>query len=97
VAIIICGLAASIGSSNAGPKSAKGDITGTVSKVEPPSKQDGTPAHPFGDASQCPSSTDLIIWPSGRSIPSIPPSIAVCFVGNQSFNDGRPTVHVRQR
>ena len=93
-AVIILGLAASIGSANAGPK---GDITGTVSKAEPPSKQDGTPAHPFADASQCPSSTDLIIWPSGRSIPRIPPSIAVCFVGSQSFNDDRPTVHLRQR
>jgi hypothetical protein len=93
-AIIILGLAAPLGSSKAGPK---GDITGTVSKAEPPSKQDGTPAHPFADASQCPSSTDLIIWPSGRSIPRIPPSIAVCFVGSQSFNDGRPSVPIRQR
>ena len=30
-------------------------------------KQDGTPAHPYADAS--------------RSIPSMPPSISVCFVG----------------
>ena len=28
------------------------DITGTVSKAEPPTKQDGTPAHPYADASQ---------------------------------------------
>ena len=94
-AIIFCvGLATPIGSANAGPKAG---ITGTISKAEPTSKQDGTPAHPFSDASQCPSSTDLIIWPSGRSIPRIPPSIAVCFVGSQSFDDGRPTVNVRQR
>jgi hypothetical protein len=42
----------------------KDDTTGTVSKAEPPIKQDGSPAHPYADASQC---------PSGRSIPSLPP------------------------
>jgi hypothetical protein len=75
----------------------KDDRSGTVSKTEPPVKQDGTPAHPFADANQCPSNTDLIIWPSGRSVPSLPPSISVCFVGNQSFKDGDSGVHVRQR
>jgi hypothetical protein len=39
------------------------DITGAVSKVEPPVKQDGTPAHPYVDDSQCPPTTDLVIWP----------------------------------
>jgi len=75
----------------------KDDRTGTVSKAEPPIKQDGTPAHPYADASQCPSNTDLIIWPSGRSVPKLPPSISVCFVGNQSFKDGDSGVQVRQR
>jgi len=73
----------------------KDDTTGTVSKTEPPVMQDGTPAHPCADASQCPSNTDLIIWPSGRSVPSLPPGIAVCFVGDQSFKNGDSGVKVR--
>jgi hypothetical protein len=44
-------------------------------------KQDGTPAHPYADASQCPLSTDLVFWPNGRSTPSMPRSISICFVG----------------
>jgi hypothetical protein len=68
----------------------KDEITGTVSQSEPPIKQDGSPAHPYSDASQCPTRTDLIFWPSGRSVPSIPPSIAVCFVGNQPFESSGP-------
>jgi hypothetical protein len=44
-------------------------------------KQDGTSAHPYADASQCPLSTDLVFWPNSRSIPSMPPRISVCFVG----------------
>jgi hypothetical protein len=44
-------------------------------------KQDGTPAHPYAVASQCPVSTDLVFWPNSRPIPSMPPSISVCFVG----------------
>jgi uncharacterized Zn-binding protein involved in type VI secretion len=75
----------------------KDDTTGTVSKAEPPIKQEGSPAHPYADASQCPSNTDLIIWPSGSSVPSLPPGISVCFVGGQSFNDSGPGVQVRQR
>jgi hypothetical protein len=67
------------------------------SKAEPPIKQDGSPAHPYADASQCPSNTDLIIWPSGRSVPTLPPGISVCFVGGQSFNDSGSDVQVRQR
>jgi hypothetical protein len=39
------------------------------------------PAYPYADASQCPLSTDLVFWPNSRSIPSMPPSISVCFVG----------------
>jgi len=73
----------------------KDDTTGTVSKAEPPIKQDGTPAHPYADASQCPSNTDLIIWPSGRSVPSLPPGISVCFVGGQAFDDSGSDVQVR--
>jgi len=61
------------------------DITGTVSKAVPPITQNGTPAHPFADASQCPPKTDLIFWPSGRAVPSIPSGISVCVVGNEPF------------
>jgi hypothetical protein len=76
----------------------KDDITGTVSKAEPPTAQNGTPAHPYGDASQCPLSTDLVFWPrSDRSIPSIPPGISVCIVGDQSFNNTGPDPEVRIR
>jgi hypothetical protein len=39
----------------------------------------------------------VIIWPSGSSIPSLPPGISVCFVGGQSFNDSGSDVQVRQR
>jgi hypothetical protein len=67
------------------------DITGTVSKAEPPNKQDGTPAHPYAVASQCPATTDIVIWPKNDSpVPSVPPGISVCFVGNQSFNSSGP-------
>jgi hypothetical protein len=38
------------------------DTAGTNSIVER-IKQDGTLAHPYADASQCPSSTDIVIWP----------------------------------
>jgi hypothetical protein len=75
----------------------KDDTTGTVSKAEPALRQDGTPSHPFADASECPASTDLIIWPSGRAIPSLPPEISVCIVGNQSFNEGGSDVQVHGR
>ena len=92
--LVICFAAIFPRTSIAGPKD---DTTGTVSKAEPTTKQDGTPAHPFADASQCPSSTDLIIWPSGRSVPSLPPGISVCFVGDQSFNDSGSDVQIRQR
>lgn len=65
-----------------------GEITGTVSKAEPPNRQEGTPMHPFANANQCPSSTDVVVWPKdGRPLPSLPPGISVCFVGTQSFNN----------
>jgi hypothetical protein len=74
----------------------KDDITGTVSQTEPPIKQDGTAAHPYSDASQCPGHTDLFFWPSGSSVHSFPPSISVCFAGNQPFeNSGADRVEVR--
>jgi len=74
------------------------DITGTISKAEPSTKQDGTPTHPYADAGQCPPSTDVIVWPKeGRSIPSIPPSISVCFVGDRSSANGGSDVEVRDR
>jgi len=66
------------------------DITGTVSQTEPPLQQEGTPAHPYVDASRCPPRTDLVFWPSGRSVPSFPPGISVCFVGGQSFENSGP-------
>jgi uncharacterized Zn-binding protein involved in type VI secretion len=93
--IVVIGLAATLPRPASG--GSKDDTTGTVSKAEPPVTQDGTPAHPYADASQCPSNTDLIIWPSGRLVPSLPPGISVCFVGDQSFNDGDSGVQVRQR
>jgi hypothetical protein len=94
LAISVIGLAALIGPGDAGPKD---DMTGTISKSEPAIKQDGTAAHPFADAGQCPSGTDLIIWPHGSSVPSVPPGISVCFVGDQSFDGDRPGLQVRQR
>jgi hypothetical protein len=30
------------------------EITGTISKAEPPDKQDGTAARPFAESNQCP-------------------------------------------
>ena len=88
--IVVIALAAALARpASGGPKD---DMTG-VSKAEPSVTQDGTPAHPYADAGQCPSNTDLIIWPSGRSVP---PGISVCFVGDQSFKDGDSGVQVRQ-
>jgi hypothetical protein len=74
----------------------KDEITDTQS--EPPIKQDGTAAHPYSDASQCPARTDMIFWPSRRSVPSMPPNITVCFVGNQPFESSGPDrVELRDR
>jgi hypothetical protein len=72
-------------------------ITGTISQTEPPVRPDGTAAHPYSDASQCPDRTDLVFWPTGRSVPSFPASISVCFVGSQSFeNSGPDRIEVRE-
>ena len=74
------------------------EITGTISQTEPPVRPDGTAAHPYSDASECPTHTDLVFWPSGRLVPSFPASISVCFVGNESFeNGGSDRVEVRDR
>jgi hypothetical protein len=74
------------------------EITGTISQTEPTLRPDGTAAHPYADASQCPARTDLVFWPSGRSMPTFPASISVCFVGNQSFENGGPDrVEMRDR
>ena len=67
----------------------KNDITGTVSKAEPPTLQDGTAAHPYADVSHCPSKVDIIFWSrNDQPIPIIPPSISVCFVGDRPLNSG---------
>jgi hypothetical protein len=59
-----------------------------ISQTEPLVRQDGTAAHPYSDASQCPPSTDIIIWPEEwRSIPSIPREFSVCFVSGQPRNN----------
>ena len=75
----------------------KDDITGMISKAEPPNTHDGTPAHPYADANQCPPRTDLVFWPSGRSVPTIPTGFSVCFVGNQPFEAGGSDLEVRGR
>jgi hypothetical protein len=95
LAIVLFGVAAML--PRPASSESKDDTTGAVSKAEPALKQDGTPSHPFADASECPASTDLIIWPSGRAIPSLPPEISVCIVGNQSFNEGGSDVQVHGR
>ena len=78
--------------------STKDDITGSISQTEPPFGQDGTPAHPYSDPSRCPARTDLVFWPSGRSVPIIPAGISVCFVGNQPFESSGPSpVELRDR
>ena len=93
--IVVIGIAAIAVRQLNGPRD---DITGTVSKAEPPTKQDGTPTRPYADASQCPLSTDLVFWPrSDRPIPSIPPGVSVCFVGDKPFNDSGPDPELRDR
>lgn len=74
------------------------EITSTVSKPRPSIERDGTSARPYADASQCPPSTDVVIWPNDdRPIPSIPPDISVCVVATQSLNDAGPDRHVGDR
>jgi hypothetical protein len=94
-AIVVIGIAAIAMKQTNRPE---GDVTGTVSQTEPPLKRDGTAAHPYSDASQCPPRTDLVFWPSGRSVPSIPPGMSVCFVGDQPFETSGPDrLEVRDR
>jgi hypothetical protein len=72
------------------------DITGTLSKTEPTTQQDGTAAHPYADVSHCPSKVDIIFWPKNdQPIPIIPPGISVCFVGDRPLNDSAPKVELR--
>src|SRR5215472_909008 len=49
------------------------DTAGTDSIVER-IKQDGTLAHPYAEASQCPSSTDIVIWPEEMALDPEHPS-----------------------
>jgi hypothetical protein len=70
------------------------DITGTVSKAEPAVEQDGSLTHPYADDSQCPPSTDVVIWPKNdRPVPPMPAGISVCFVGTESFNNAGQDTH----
>ncbi|HTE76380.1 MAG TPA: hypothetical protein VK653_06515 [Xanthobacteraceae bacterium] len=93
--IVIVGIAAIAMKQTNRPKD---DVTGTVSQTEPPIKHDGTPAHPYPETSQCPPRSDLVFWPNGSSVPSIPPGTSVCFVGDQSFeNSGPDRLEVRDR
>jgi hypothetical protein len=80
-ALIVC---TSLAASSAGVAQ---DITSSISKAEPVTKQDDTAAHPYAAASQCATSTDLIFWPNGQSTPNFPPDISVCFVGDQLPSD----------
>ncbi len=90
--IIMIGIAGvALGQTN-GPKD---DVTGKVSQIEPPIVPDGTAAHPYADANQCPPRTDLVFWPSGRSVPTIPPGLSVCFVGDQPFETSGRDLEVR--
>ena len=74
------------------------EISGTVAKVEPPTKPDGTLAHPYADVNQCPPGTDIAIWPEEwHSIPNIPSVFSVCFVGGQSKNNNGGGLEVRGR
>ena len=60
------------------------DVTRTVLKAEPLGKTDGTAAHPYPDATQCPPNTDIVIWPEEwQAIPNVPSVFSVCFVGGQ--------------
>ncbi|MFZ0237600.1 MAG: hypothetical protein WAL37_09570 [Xanthobacteraceae bacterium] len=66
-----------------------------ISQTGPPASPDGSAAHPYPDASQCPANNDLVFWPSGGLAPSFPASISVCFVESQ--NSGPDRVEVRDR
>ena len=69
------------------------DPTGGTASIVGRLKQDGTPAHPYADASQCPLNTDIVIWPEGsRSIPNIPAEFSVCFVGKSNDKTFGPLI-----
>jgi hypothetical protein len=74
------------------------DISGAVSKAEALSGQDGTLAHPYADANQCPPSTDIVIWPEEwQSIPNFPRVFSVCFVGGQPKKSNGGGLELRGR
>src|SRR5262249_30445247 len=94
-AIIVIGIVGIAVAEMSGPTT---DITGTVSKAEPPVQQDGTAAHPYADENHCPARADIIFWSrDDRPIPTIPPGISVCFVGDRSVNTGGPQFELRGR
>jgi uncharacterized Zn-binding protein involved in type VI secretion len=94
-AIIVLGIVGIAVAEMSGPTT---DITGTVSKAEPPVQQDGTAAHPYADENHCPAKVDIIFWSrEDRPIPTIPPGISVCFVGDRSANTGGPQLELRGR
>jgi hypothetical protein len=66
-----------------------------ISQTEPSARPDGTAAHPYPDANQCPANSDLVFWPSGGPAPSFPASISVCFVESQ--NSGPDRAEARDR
>jgi hypothetical protein len=70
--------------------SSQSEITGPISQTELDLKQDGSAAHPYSDANQCPTRTDVVFWPNASSVPRMPPGISVCFVGNQPFETSGP-------
>jgi hypothetical protein len=55
----------------------RGDVTSSIAEF---TKQDGTSAYPYAEASRCPLNTDLVFWLDDRSIPNMPHNISVCFV-----------------
>lgn len=56
------------------------EMAGTVAQTAQVGP-DGTAAHPYADASQCPAHTDVVFWPSVLQIPDFPANLSVCFVG----------------
>lgn len=56
------------------------EMTGTVAQTAQ-AGPDGTAAHPYADASECPAHTDVVFWPTLLKTPDFPSTISVCFVG----------------
>jgi hypothetical protein len=71
-AIVVIGIAAIAIKQTNRPQ---GDVTGTVSQTEPPAKHDGTAAHPYPDASQCPPEP---IWFFGQAVARSRASLRAC-------------------